>query len=222
MKTFNFYRQFNITNNFLNIKFITYTLKKINQSNLIKYKLKNLYKNIFIIKQHVSNLPLYFFQRTYIIFLKKYRRLGIFFEDTVADNVSIFETIESFFLNSNFLLLQIFKNNAFASFSSVEKKQVLNFSTAGMLDLKISPRSVKNNVFSFIKRFLKSIYKQCFSKVLFFILRIPKQYRKRTFKLIRKALQLLQCIFLVDTYSIFNGCRGKKLRRKKHVRHYLH
>lgn len=114
------------------------------------------------------------------------------------------------------LILRIKTNNIFGTLNcfSKEVKKTIKIWSCGLQELNSSKRKLK----FVLNVFLINIFKELkFFKNYIICLKAPKFLYKFVFKIFKK-INLSPLILLFDSIKVFNGCRVKKIRRKKHKR----
>ena len=108
-------------------------------------------------------------------------------------------------------------NNIFINLVMYYKRKYINikFWSAGIFDLVCSKKRIKFVITNILKN-LKLILK----KIKLYIIQIkgPKYFTKILYKNLKKFAYKSSYIFICS-FKIFNGCRFKKLKRKKHLKY---
>jgi len=113
--------------------------------------------------------------------------------------------------------LTIKQNNVFVSCYS--KKKTIQNRSAGIYKIKISKKKLKLNSILFIRKFFDTIVlKQSpifsFTNIILHLI-APKHLRKQILKKGITKFQQKPILLGINPKKSFNGCRAKKIRRKK-------
>ena len=153
----------------------------------------------------------FFFNKKNLIKKKKYNaRLVFFFENCnliVNQDIHLFQSL---------LIFRIKQNNLFITLVNLKKQNVLKIWSCGLYKLNASKRQLRFVVNILLIQTLKYLHAK-FSKVNFVVIIRGMSFIKK--KVARKIqIYLRNRIYLLVSKSskIFNGCRAKKIRRKKY------
>lgn len=118
---------------------------------------------------------------------------------------------------TNYILkLRIKTNNIFGTLNCFSKdvKKTIKVWSCGLQQLNSSKRKLK----FILNIILMNIFKELkFLKNYIFCLKAPRFLYKFIFKIFKK-IHLSPLLIIFDSIKIFNGCRVKKIRRKKYKR----
>lgn len=118
---------------------------------------------------------------------------------------------------TNYILkLRVKTNNIFGTFSCFSKdlKKTIKIWSCGLQQLNSSKRKLK----FILNIILITIFKDLkFFKNAIFCFKVPRFLYKFIFKIFKK-FNLSPLLIVFDSIKIFNGCRVKKIRRKKFKR----
>ena len=170
------------------------------KTNKISYKKKNKKKS----SKH-KRLKFFISNFTQFKILRLYKRLNSFLSPYESSGF-------------NFLAILIIRaNNIFCNLlgrSAVSQKfTTKKFLSCSSFKLTVSKRRLK----FIVTRFLKFLKKGLTLYPYIFLIKGPIYLRRYIFKKLRQNLKVRLIIF--DPLLIFNGCRSKKKRRKKHLKY---
>lgn len=180
----------------------------------IYYKIKYIMKILFIKRKNLRKKKFFF----------NFMNIKIKKNKAVCD--AIYKNFKAKNLNKNLLkkkrkpkfILKFYirKNNIFANLIKYQKKEFINikFWSTGLFGFVCSKKLLK----FVIKNFLKEIKKQL-KKLKLYMVQIlgPKYFSKFLFKTLKRTFYKPKYI-LLRSFKVFNGCRCKKARRKKHLK----
>lgn len=116
----------------------------------------------------------------------------------------------------NLLIINIRANNIFINLCSYKQNELLfvKFWSCGLLNLHCTKRKLKFTIYTMLKEIKKQL-----KYLFFFIIKIscPKFLHKFLYRNFKK-LFLRSTYLIFNSFKIFNGCRSKKKRRKKHLK----
>lgn len=121
--------------------------------------------------------------------------------------------ISKFYFNPLIVRIIIKQNNIFVSCYS--KKKTIHSKSAGLYKIKISRKKLKLNSITFIRKCFKTLkLKNFYNKIILYLI-APKNLRKQILKKCIVHFQKTPIILGINPKKCFNGCRAKKMRRKK-------
>ncbi len=125
--------------------------------------------------------------------------------------------------NTYVLYLTIGQNNIFSTCKDIVTNKSFFTKSCGSFNIAISKRKVKFSAslfFNQIRKFIKNILKNKIYILFVTAPRFLKKYISRYFipRLFKKASQFLLCY---NPKKSFNGCRVKKLKRKKYKKNRI-
>lgn len=146
---------------------------------------------------------------------KKGQRLTLWSHNITFLVQKLRKVVPSYCTNS--LTIRVAQNNVFGTFSRLPEWHVIRSFSAGICQVKVSRRQLKVAVYMFIDILFKKIrvlLKKAYSRVAI-ILEVPRFLRKSILLKTQKYLFKVTRFILIQPRKCFNGCRVKKLRRKK-------
>jgi hypothetical protein len=152
-----------------------------------------------------------YFDKKKFIKIKKYNaRLVFFFENCNVDfnqKIRLFQAL---------LIFRIKQNNLFVTLIHLKKQKVLKIWSCGLYKLNASKRQLRFIVNILLIQIFKYLHTK-FSKVNFvLILRGMSFIKKKVAHKIQIYLRNRTYLLVSKSSKIFNGCRAKKIRRKKY------
>lgn len=146
----------------------------------------------------------------------KHKILSSFFLDEYA-----FDLLEEFNLYTVLLIFRIKQNNFFITFVNSLTSKVLKIWSCGLAKLNASKRTLKFIINTLVLQ-LVIYFKNKFRKNNFiFLIRGMSFLKKNMIKRLAFFFKRCKPLFIIKSVKIFNGCRAKKLRRKKHSKYIL-
>ena len=114
------------------------------------------------------------------------------------------------------LLINIRSNNIFINFSCFKNKklELIKFWSCGIFKLHCTKRKLKFIVYTMLKEVKKKIKFRSFFIIKVSCAHFLHKFLYRNFK----KLFLRATFIIFNSFKIFNGCRSKKKRRKKHLK----
>lgn len=195
----------------LNEKDLKNKLSKIKLNLKIYIKLKKRKKFLFSLKLN----PNFSVEK-----LKK-KFLDLYLKSFILDRYSLINLIKKkkVLRKKNVLLINIRSNNIFINFLSYKKKKKkhLNFWSSSFFELHCTKRKLKFTIYTMLKAIKNKL-----KFIKFYIIKIccARFLHKFLYKNFRK-LFLKSKFIILNSFKIFNGCRSKKLRRKKRIKFRL-
>jgi len=118
------------------------------------------------------------------------------------------------------LYIKLKRNNIFTVLTQLNRAVVKKFFSSEMLKIKFTKRQLFFNISTFFKKIFK-IFKRHFKKRVIIMLRIPKRLRKKVIKwwVSKKRKLKLQFSIVFLQSKAFNGCRLRKIKRRKRIRY---
>lgn len=116
---------------------------------------------------------------------------------------------------NHILVINLLQNNIFAFLLTLPAKKVIFFKTASSYNIKITKKLLKRNCFSFLKPIILLLYKHVTDRHIIIIISSRKKLRKKILKYLNIRLQVFTKLLCVNSLYCFNGCRAKKIKRKK-------
>lgn len=118
------------------------------------------------------------------------------------------------------LYVKLKRNNIFAVLTYLNRAVVKKFFSSEMLNVKFTKRQLFFNISIFFRKVLKT-FKKHFKKRVIIMLKVTKRLRKKVLKWwVNKKRKLKSQIIIVFLQSkAFNGCRLRKIRRRKRIRY---
>ena len=200
------------------IKFKIITFVKQKQSlnlskRLFKYKTKN--TRFILSEEEISNID-----NAELPSLNKRTKKFFFIKQFI--NYNLINNLIKQKINNVFkkkLDIKIKSNNIFCTFSQIEKNLILHNGSAGKYKIKLSKKLQKVNSKNILDIFFDILEKE-YEITTFnsFIINLISPVRLRK-KIIRKIFEKINknhnFYFKLKTNKCFNGCRARKVRRKK-------
>lgn len=148
----------------------------------------------------------FYFWNIYFLFLRIFKRFYIF---------NLYKTL--------ILCLTIKQNNIFLSCYTLKK--IIQTKSAGNFKIQISKKKLKYNCIIFLRRFFFwfDTQKHHFAPYNSIVLRFaaPKFLRRVVLKKILFAFRAKSVLLNLLPKKSFNGCRAKKMRRKKYKKYRI-
>lgn len=146
---------------------------------------------------------------------KKARRVALW-----SHNIALFvrklrKAVPTYCTNS--LSIRVAQNNIFGTFSRLPDWHTMRAISAGIYNIKVSRRQLKTALNAFVDTFLKKLrvfFRKTYIR-LAILLEVPRFLRKGILLKTQKYLFKLARFILIQPRKCFNGCRVKKMRRKK-------
>jgi hypothetical protein len=188
----------------VHIKILIKKLKKKLLKKKSKKKLKKKSKKKSKKKKLNINLKIFVLNQSFLYFLKRKKKY----------NQEQLKILHQLF----FLSITIRSNNVFVTLTGYKKKQNqyinLNFWSSGRLQLNCTKRKLKFIIYTMIKEIKKKV-----KFLQFFAIKISSAHflHKYLYKTLKKFWYKTKYI-IFTSLKIFNGCRSKKKRRKKHLK----
>lgn len=132
--------------------------------------------------------------------------------------LSLRNSIKQYVRNAKLIQMKITQNNIFLNLKSLKKKIILYSLTSGVKKIKISKKTLKFNSRMLLHLFITKIKSFKIEKILFINLVIPKYLRHTITQTFITRFRYLSLYFFINPKKCFNGCRVKKIRRKKRRR----
>lgn len=211
-------------------------LNKSHISNSLRHKLEIYYllkKKIF--QNQVNNLKFIFKvfvklqKKKFLLPLKKNKKMlkkaffYLFLKNFLLDIYSlinlirvkkriIFKKVKKKYL----LFINIQSNNVFINFLEYKKKElkILYFWSSGFFKLHCTKRKLKFVIYTLLKEIKKRLKYISFYFIKIFCANFLHKYLYKNFK----KLFFKSKFIIFTSFKIFNGCRSKKKRRKKHLK----
>ena len=142
------------------------------------------------------------------------------FKNLILKNINIKPSLKKndykFILNFNLRRNNIFINLVRYKKEKTLKKSFTNikFWSTGLFGLTCSRKRIRFTIITFLK-----IIRAQLNKLKLYLIKIsgPKFYVKLTYKCL-KRLSYKSKYIIINSFKIFNGCRFRKMRRKKHLK----
>ncbi len=142
------------------------------------------------------------------------------FKNLILENTNIKSSLKKndykFILNFNLRRNNIFINLVRYKKHKNLKKSFTNikFWSTGLFGLTCSRKRIRFTIITFLK-----IIRAQINKLKLYLIKIsgPKFYVKLTYKCL-KRLSYKSKYIIINSFKIFNGCRLRKMRRKKHLK----
>lgn len=147
---------------------------------------------------------------------RKFRQHFRFRSFLLSKKFFFFHTHLKFFLHK--LNIRLSQNNVFCTWQNLVTKKSILTRSAGRYNIKISRKKLRFNNKFIIKSFLSEVKKKVgIKKRTKFLIEIvcPIRLRKKLVKLLGKSFNRHLFVLKFKEKKCFNGCRPKKLRRKK-------
>jgi hypothetical protein len=197
-----------IISNFLSINFKNFLkfnrrifLLKLNKLQNKKKKKKFLKKKF--LKKKLNNYLKFLLLNNYSLINKiKKKDLNFFLKNKKNKKYLLFINIRS---NNIFINLFCFKKN---------KLQLIKFWSCGIFKLHCTKRKLKFIIYTMLKEIKKKIKYLSFFIIKIFCSKFLHKFLYRNFK----KLFFRSTFIIFNSFKIFNGCRSKKKRRKKHLK----
>jgi hypothetical protein len=138
-----------------------------------------------------------------------------FLEDAASD---IFEELSTY---TAILIFRIKQNNFFITLMSRSTQKVCKIWSCGLAKLHASKRNLKFIVNALIIQLLIFFKNKFRSAKFIFLIRGMSFLKKNMITRLAFFFRQREPIFIIKSVKIFNGCRSKKLRRKKHSKSIL-
>jgi hypothetical protein len=217
-------------------KWVNQNKKEINCNPLLFFFLK-LKKKVFKkkLKKFKFNFKFYlkFQKKKLLLILKKKRfkkklkkkKKDFFFKIFFLEHYSLLHLIKlkkkpkNFFIHkkSKYLLyITVKSNNIFINFLRFKNNKIkfLKFWSSGLFSLNCTKRKLKFILYTFLKEIKKKLKYTSFYLIKIFCARFLNKFLYKNFK----KLFLKSKFIIFASSKIFNGCRSKKKRRKKHLK----
>ena len=126
------------------------------------------------------------------------------------------------FINDySFITIKVFPNNVFCTLrmQKGEKLFLINTATSGKYRIKLSKKSLKHKVKLVVLSFFKELKEKniILSPSIAIKLTAPIKVKKTIIKLLSEQLYKKTFVCEVDGKKVFNGCRARKMIRKKRM-----
>lgn len=213
-------------------KNIVYKKKKKRRNKRRKYRLKKKRKKLSIFNKMfaLGKFSIYynilfsykpFYQQSFLKLKKKKRFKNLILKNNFSLNSnkiksSLKKNDYKFILNLNLRMNNIFINLVRYKKRKTLKKSFTNikFWSTGLFGLTCSKKRIKFTIVTFLKIIRKEL-----NKLKLYLIKItgPKFYVKLTYKNLRR-LSYKSKYIIVNSFKIFNGCRFRKMKRKKHLK----
>lgn len=118
------------------------------------------------------------------------------------------------------LYIKLKRNNIFTVLTHLNRAVVKKFFSSEMLKIKFTKRQLFFNISNFFKKILKFFKKDLKNRIII-MLKMTKRLRKKVIKWWvgkkRKLKSQFSIVFLQS--KAFNGCRLRKMKRRKRIRY---
>jgi hypothetical protein len=230
-------------NNLLKKKFFQ---QNINKKKILNQKLENFYKlnkkNFKKQLKKIQNLKSIFKfyiklqKKKFLLKIKKKKKklkkckftkkkkLDLFSKNFLLNTYSLLNIIKlrksnknlNFFKKKYLLFININSNNIFINFLCYKNKKIkiIKFWSCGFLKLHCTKRKLKFIIYTLLKEIKKKIKYISFYIIKIFCAPFLHKYLYKNFK----KLYFRSKFIIFTSFKIFNGCRSKKKRRKKHLK----
>jgi hypothetical protein len=119
------------------------------------------------------------------------------------------------------LKLNIRQNNIFATFLKLHEQRTLTTKSSGNFKIKVSKKRLKSSSYLFLKTLFSLIKEKFKKKKLIVFLTSPRHLRRFIFRRFFFKFRKYFLIFCFDPKKCFNGCRVKKVKRKKYKKYRI-
>ena len=119
------------------------------------------------------------------------------------------------------LKLNVRQNNIFATFLKLHEQKILTTKSSGNFKIKVSKKRLKSSCYLFLKSLFFFIKERFKKKKLIIFLTSPRYLRRFIFRRFFFKFKKYFLIFCFDPTKCFNGCRAKKLKRKKYKKYRI-
>lgn len=147
------------------------------------------------------------------------KKLDTYLKFLLLNNYSLLNKIKKKFFNKKkkyLLCINIRSNNIFINLFCFKKSKLhlIKFWSCGILKLHCTKRKLKFIVYTMLKEIKKKLKYLSFFIIKIFCAHFLHKFLYRNFK----KLFLRSTFIIFNSFKIFNGCRSKKKRRKKHLK----
>lgn len=193
----------------LNVIFFSNFFKNKNYS----FKILNCcyYSQLNVQKSNSSLFEEDILKKKSLTYLKRVKKTKLSFFQLILNIKKQLNTLKFNFI----FAINLLQNNIFSFLLSLPRKKIIFFKTASNYGIKITKKLLKRNCFVFLKPLILLLYKYVKDRHIIIILSSPKRLRKKILKYLNLRLKVFVKLLCINTSYCFNGCRAKKIRRKK-------
>lgn len=109
--------------------------------------------------------------------------------------------------------IKIRRNNIFCTYTNLKTRKILYTVSAGKCNIPITRPKLRYGSIAVLSLFFARIKKFLRKSYIILELSLPKSYKKRILRKVRKFLRRKKIYVFYNPKKCFNGCKAKKLRR---------
>lgn len=114
-----------------------------------------------------------------------------------------------------YIKIRVTQNNIFAAERNTETSKTINTRSAGQYGIGISRRKLAFGLPLFLKKYTKNLPRKSKGSRLAVVVEAPKRSRRKIARFFFRRTKAFRLMLCLNSAKCFNGCRAKKLRRKK-------